>query len=179
REKRRTWNSLYQQRPAAEGTGDFKRSDINWYEPGDEPVMMHLYGASDYAVTDKGGDFSEHGIGGIDTDNKFWIIDWWADQVETDKSIDAFLDLVEKYQDNANMHQLLMWANEGGIIDKAVRPAINRAMRERGVFVDVRTLPSIKDKRAKCASFIAWISSSLAQPDASMTSMTLRGYSVV
>lgn len=155
REKRRTWNSLYQQRPTAEGAGDFKRSDINWYEPGDEPVMMHLYGASDYAVTDKGGDWSEHGVAGIDTDNKLWIIDWWSGQVEPDKSVDAFLDLAQKYQDESNMHTLLMWVNEGGVIDKAIRPAINREMRERNVFVDLRTLPSIKDKRAKCASFIA------------------------
>lgn len=155
REGRRLWSALYQQRPTGEGHGDFKRDQINWYEPGDEPVMMHLYGASDYAVTEKAGDFTEHGIAGIDSDNQLWIVDWWSGQVETDKGVDAFLDMVEKYADDRSRHRLLMWANEGGVIDKAVRPAINRAMRERNVFVDLRTLSSISDKRAKCASFIA------------------------
>lgn len=155
REKRRTWASLYQQRPVPEGAGDFERNDINWFDPGDEPPMLHLYGASDYAVTEAGGDFSEHGVAGIDSSNQLWVIDWWSDQVETDKSIAAFLTMVQKYQDTSNAHQLLMWTNEGGVIDKAVRPAINRAMREDNVFVDLRTLPSIADKRAKCASFIA------------------------
>jgi predicted phage terminase large subunit-like protein len=155
REGRRTWNALYQQRPTGEGHGDFKREQINWYEPGDEPPVMNLYGASDYAVTEGGGDFTEHGVAGIDSDNQLWVIDWWGDQVETDKGVDAFLNLVEKYANPRNPHFMVMWCNEGGVIDKAVRPEINRKMRETGIFVDLRTLPSISDKRAKCASFIA------------------------
>lgn len=155
REGRRTWNALYQQRPTGEGHGDFQRDQINWYDPGDEPVYMHLYGASDYAVTENAGDFTEHGIGGIDSDNQLWLIDWWSGQVETDKGIAAFLDLVEKYQRPQVKHELLMWCNEGGVIDKSVRPEINRTMRERDTFIDLRTLPSIHDKRAKCVSFIS------------------------
>ena len=153
REGRRTWSSLYQQRPTPEGGGDFKRDDFNWYEPGDEPMKLYLYGASDYAVTEKGGDYTEHGVAGIDGNNDMWIIDWWSGQVEPDKGVGSFLDLVEKYTSPRMTHELIMWANEGGVIDKAVRPLINRMMRERNVFVDVRTLPSMQDKRAKCAAF--------------------------
>jgi hypothetical protein len=53
---------------------------------------------------------------------------------------------------------MIMWGNEGGVIDKAVRPAINRRMRERNVFVDIETYTSIKDKRAKCVAFGARVS---------------------
>lgn len=151
REQRRTWSSLYQQRPTPEGAGDFKREDFNWYDPGEEPMNMYMYGASDYAVTAAGGDFSEHGVGGMDSDGNLWFTDWWSGQEETDKSIAAFIELV-------NRHGPLMWTNEGGIIDKAVRPMINKAMREAGTFVDLRTMPSIQDKRAKCASFGAMVS---------------------
>ncbi len=153
REGRRLWSSLYQQRPTPEGGGDFKREDFNWYNPGEEPQKLYLYGASDYAVTEDDGDFTEHGIWGIDGDNKLWAIDWWSGQVETDEGVDRFLDLVEKYQNPRSEHELIQWINEGGVIDKAVRPLINRIMRERDVFIDVRTLPSMKDKRAKCRSF--------------------------
>ena len=55
-------------------------------------------------------------------------------------------------------HEMQMWTNEGGIIDKSIRPAINKAMREAHTFVDLRTLPSIKDKRAKAISFCAMVS---------------------
>lgn len=158
REGRRTWSSLYQQRPTPEGGGDFKREDFNWYNVGEEPEQLYLYGASDYAVTEKGGDFTEHGVAGIDGGGDLWFVDWWSGQAEPDKTIDAFLDIVAKYTGDNKPHQLIMWGNEGGVIDKSIRPAINRRMRERSVFVDVRALPSMKDKRAKCASFGARVS---------------------
>lgn len=153
REGRRLWSSLYQQRPTPEGGGDFKREDFNWYERGEEPQKLYLYGASDYAVTENAGDFTEHGIWGLDGDNKLWAIDWWSGQVEVDEGVDRFLDIVEKYQDERVEHELIQWINEGGLIDKAVRPLMNRMMRERGTFIDVRTLPNMSDKRAKCRSF--------------------------
>ncbi len=148
---RRTWSSLYQQRPSPEGAGDFKREHFNWYKRGEEPVNLHMYGASDYAVTEKGGDFSEHGAAGLDSDGNLWFTDWWSGQEETDVSIAAFIDMLQRH-DKAGT-PFLMWVNEGGLIDKSVRPAINKAMREARTFVDLRTLPSIKDKRAKCRSF--------------------------
>ena len=36
-----------------------------------------------------------------------------------------------------------------------MRPLINKMMKERRVYVDVRALPSMKDKRAKVAAFVA------------------------
>ena len=155
REQRRTWTSLYQQRPTPEGGGDFKREDFNWYDPGEEPMNLHLYGASDYAVTEGGGDNTEHGVGGLDGDGNLWFIDWWSGQKATDVSIEAFIQLIIR-------HTPLMWVNEGGVIDKSIRPAINKAMREArdglGAFVDLRTLPSMSDKRAKAIAFGARVS---------------------
>lgn len=149
REARRSWSSLYQQRPTPEGGGDFKREDFQWYHnPSEIPGQLHLYGGSDYAVTEKAGDYTEHGIFGLDTDNNLWAIDWWSGQAEPEITIEAFIQLLKVYKG-----RLIRWWNEGGVIDKAIRPAINRAMREADTYVDLRTLPSIADKRAKCRSF--------------------------
>jgi len=153
REGRRTWQSLYQQNPTPMGIGDFRREDFNWYNPGEEPVGLHLIGASDYAVTEKGGDFSEHGLAGLDADNQLWFIDWWSGQAGPDESTDAFIDMLLKYKPRDGESAIRMWFNEGGVIDKSMRPLLNRKMRERNVFTDLRSLPSMQDKRAKVAAF--------------------------
>ena len=159
REQRRTWASLYQQRPTPEGAGDFKREDFNWYDPGEEPMNLHLVGASDYAVTEGGGDFTEHGVAGLDSDGSLWFVDWWSGQVEPDKAIAAFIGLLQRHNKHDEERLINLWVNEGGVIDKSMRPAINKAMREAGEFVDLRSLPSMKDKRAKCKAFGAMVSS--------------------
>ena len=154
KEGRRVWASLYQQRPAPEEGGDIDRSKIKWYSPGNAPPyeVLGLYGASDYAVTEGGGDFSEHGLFGIAGDGDLWGLEWWSGQKSTDDSVDAMLDIVASLRP-PNIAR--MWFNEGGLIDKAVRPLINRMMKERRVYVDVRALPCMKDKRAKVAAFVA------------------------
>jgi predicted phage terminase large subunit-like protein len=153
REGRRVWASLYQQRPAPEEGGDVDRSKINWYKVGEEPPLenLALYGASDYAVTDKGGDFSEHQIWGQDGGGDLWGLRSWTGQKTPDVSVDAMLDMVV----GAKPNLIRIWFNEGGNIDKAVRPLINKMMKERRVYVDIRALPSMKDKRAKVAAFVA------------------------
>lgn len=154
REARRVWASLYQQRPAPEEGGDIDRDKINWYDPGEHPPYetLALIGASDYAVTEKGGDFSEHGLWGMDPAGDLWALKWWSGQKATDESIDAFLDMVSDVREPSIVR---MWFNEGGVIDKAVRPAINKRMRERRTYVNLQPMPSIKDKRSKIASFVA------------------------
>src|SRR5690606_23268027 len=88
---------------------------------------------------------------GLDVNNELWALDWWSKQADPDESIEEFLNLVIRWRPN-------MWFNEGGVIDKAMRPGINRRMRERSAkgercFVDLRALPSMQDKRAKAQSF--------------------------
>lgn len=145
----RTWGALYQQRPTYESGGDFERSMFRWYSPAERPERLTMYGASDYAVSAKvQGDYTEHGVVGMDERGDLWFVDWWSGQTHTDESIDAFLDLVERYRP-------VEWWDEGGVIDKAVRPAIQDRMRQRGVYVTLTSLPSMADKRAKCQSFRA------------------------
>ncbi len=147
-EAQRAWSSLYQQRPSPQGSGMFTRASITRYKRGELPPQLNFVGASDFAVTEKRGDFTEHGCCGIDPGGNMWFTDWWSGQVQPDEAIERFLDIVER-------RKARLWFNEGGVIDKSVRPSINRRMRERRVFTDLRSLSSMHDKLAKCSSFFA------------------------
>jgi hypothetical protein len=48
------------------------------------PGDITCYGASDYAVTEGGGDYTEHGIFAVDPLGTVYIIDWWRGQTVTD-----------------------------------------------------------------------------------------------
>ena len=163
----RRWASLYQGRPTGMVGADFNRADALWYDDGELPKLLTFYGASDFAVTevddDKAAsgrvDFSEHGLFGMDEHGDLWAVDWWSGQKDTDDVIDALLEL-------ARPRKPFEWWNEGGVIDKAVRPALRRRMRElsqrkdakgrqQSYFLKVEALPQIADKRAKCQSFAA------------------------
>ena len=77
-----------------------------------------------------------------------WMIDWWYMQVSTDKGINAFCNLVSR-------HKPVRWFNEGGLIDKAIKPAIIQSMRLRNTWVALESLPSMADKTVKLQSFHA------------------------
>jgi predicted phage terminase large subunit-like protein len=145
----RTWSALYQQRPAPDSGTQFKREWLKWYDHEELPERLRLYGATDSAVTEnRANDFTEHGIAGMGTDGDLWFVDWWSGQVETDEAIAAFISLISQ-------HLLTQWWDEGGIIEKAIRPAVNRAMREARRYVALESLPSIADKTARVQSFRA------------------------
>lgn len=143
----RTWSALYQQRPAPDTGTQFRREWFKWYEPDELPKELRLYGATDSAVTAaRENDFTEHGIAGMDTEGDLWFFGWWSGQVETDESIAAFIALISE-------HKLTQWWDEGGVIEKAIRPAVNRAMREAKRYVALESLPSIADKTARVQAF--------------------------
>lgn len=147
-EAARMWASLYQQRPSPQGSGRFTREMFQLYSPGELPLHLAKIGASDFAVSEGKNDFTEHGCAGVDPAGNLWFVDWWYKQTNTDAGIDAMLDMVGRAK-------APMWFNEGGVIDKATRPAINQKMRQRKIYTDLRSLPSMQDKVAKCASFQA------------------------
>jgi len=148
REAQRAWASLYQQRPTAMGSGTFTREMIGLYEPGQLPPRLNYVGASDYAVTAGKNDFTEHGCAGIDENLGIWFVDWYYKQCTTDVGLENWIKMVKRWKAK-------MWFNEGGVIDKAIRPAANRAMRDAKVFTNLIAIPSMADKLAKVQSFQA------------------------
>lgn len=175
-EANRDWESLYQQRPTQKGSGKFRRDMFEpyFYDPDDLPLALTLVGAGDYAVTKDGGDWTEMAIWGFDSTSTLWCLEWWGKQCDTGESIEKMLEMIER-------RRVRLWFNEGGPIDKAMRPAFQRRARElmspsqhfcmdadpdrpgemaicskrHDVYCDLRSLPSIKDKIAKAMNFQA------------------------
>lgn len=141
----RNWASLYQQTPEVESGTFFKREWFNRYRVGDEPKRLSRYGASDYAVTDNGGDFTEHGVAGFDENEDLWLLDWWHGQATADVWIEEELRLAGK-------HNPICWVAEGGVIRRSVEPFLKKAMRESN-YVRIEWIPSNKDKAANARSF--------------------------
>lgn len=141
----RNWSALYQQRPTPE-TGDYFRSEwIKWFDVGPAASTMRIYGASDYAVTKEGGDYTVHGVIGLDPADNIYILDWWREQSATDEWVEAFCDLAQKWKP-------LMWAEERGQIISSVGPFLDRRLRERRVFPYRRQFTSSHDKQTRAQS---------------------------
>jgi predicted phage terminase large subunit-like protein len=133
----RDWNALYQQNPIPD-EGDFFKAD--WFGEYDKPPNdLRKYGASDYAVTDGGGDFTEHGVCGVDQNGNLYVLDWWRKQSTSDIWIESKCDLILKWEPSC-------WFGESGPIRKAVEPFLMRRMSDRKAFCRIEWLPSIADK---------------------------------
>jgi predicted phage terminase large subunit-like protein len=145
----RSWNALYQQQPASEDGDYFKAEWLGEYER--LPEGLKFYGASDYAVTEGGGDFTEHGIFGVDSGGIVYVVDWWRGQTSSDEWIDRFCDLVKQYEP-------LCWFGESGTIRRAVEPFMRKRMVERGAMCRVEWLASISDKPTRARSIQAMLS---------------------
>lgn len=164
KEAQRKWSSLYQGRPTQAGSGEFDRKNANLYDREEMPPLnlLAIAGFGDYAVTAGGNDFTEQAIIGLDADSNIWFLDWWYEQADPEKWGEQMLWMAHRWK-------APVWFNEGGVIDKSTRPFIMKAMREspkaineetgklkygkQGVFFDLRTIPSIQDKVAKCTAF--------------------------
>lgn len=145
----RAWNALYQQQPAAE-EGDYFKAD--WFGEYDRPpVDIRKYGASDYGVTDGGGDYTEHGVFGVDAQGNLYVLDWWRKQASADAWIESKCDLILQ-------HEPMCWFGESGPIRRAVEPFLLRRMSERQAHCRVEWLPSISDKPTRARSFQAMAS---------------------
>lgn len=134
---KRSWHALYQQQPSSE-EGTFFRRD--WFKHWQRrPDSLHVYGTSDYAVTDGGGDYTVHRVWGVAPNGDLYRLDGWRGQATADQWIEAKLDLIAR-------HKPLAWFGEAGVIMKAVEPMLVRRMRERRVFCRLVWMPSIADK---------------------------------
>ncbi len=145
----REWSALFQQRPQPDEGTFFQR---DWFKYWEKLPGLRLYGTSDYAVTDGGGDFTVHRVWGVDAAGALYRVDGWRGQSTSDVWIERKLDLIEK-------HKPLAWFGEGGVIQKAIEPLLMRRMRERKAWCRLEWLPSIADKPTRARSFQAMAAS--------------------
>ena len=143
--KPRTWASLYQQRPAPEEGDLFRAEWLRPYEKAPAKETLTIYGASDYAVTADGGDYTVHAVVGVDADKRMWLLDLWRKQTSSDQWVEAFCDLVKHWKP-------IEWAEETGQIKSGVGPFLERRMRERGAYVVRKAFPTRGDKAVRAQS---------------------------
>lgn len=146
----RDWSALYQQAPAPDEGTYFKREWLRYWSK--LPDDLYLYGASDYAVTDGGGDYTVHLVAGIDGSGDVYLVDLWRNQTTPDQWIEALLDLMAR-------HEPLTWAEEQGQIIKSVGPFLERRMAERNVYCAREAFASAADKPTRARAFQARMAS--------------------
>ena len=148
----RSWNALYQQNPVPDEGDYFKRENLSEYD--NPPTDMRIYGASDYAVTEGAGDFTEHGIVGTDQNMNLYVLDWWYGQTQADAWIEKQCDLIVA-------HKPLIWFGEAGPIRRAIEPFLARRMSDRSAYCRLEWMPSITDKviRARAIQALASVKS--------------------
>ena len=135
------WSALYQQRPSPAEGGYFQREWLEFYQVQPPTESLRIYGASDYAVT-KDGDYTVHGVAGVDKDNNLYILDWWREKADTSKWIDAWAHLVGRWRP-------IEWAEEMGQIQKSVGPFIMKRCEELGIYTFRQQYSTAKDKQTK------------------------------
>ena len=138
------WAALYQQEPTQE-IGTLFRDE--WIKPylGEVPKFMSKYGASDFAVTSDGGDYTVHVIVGIDPKGRMFLLDLWRKQTSPDEWVEAYCDLVLKWRPS-------FWALEHGQITAGVGPFLDRRAIERKAWIQKELFPTRGDKATRAAS---------------------------
>lgn len=124
----------------------FKREWFKFYDV--LPARLNKYIASDYAVTEDGGDWTEHGVWGLNDSGDLYAVDWWHGQTDPATWIDAWLEMIGR-------HRPLAAFEEKGVILRAVEGSINKRMRETQTFVRRVPLASAGSKAERALGFAA------------------------
>ena len=141
----RFWSALYQQNPTPEDGNYFRASWLKSYVTQPPLDTLAVYGASDYAVTADGGDYTVHVVVGVDPEGHMYLLDLWRKQAASDEWVEAFCSLVKEWKPRE-------WAEEQGQIKAGVGPFLERMQRERSAFVYRRDFPTRGDKAVRAQS---------------------------
>jgi predicted phage terminase large subunit-like protein len=142
------WSALYQQRPAPEEGTYFLAGWLKTFDRMPPLDQMRIYGASDFAVTEKGGDYTAHIVVGLDPQGRMHLIDIWRQQASADRWIETMCDLIKRWHP-------IGWACETGQIKSSVGPFLLRRMRERQTHVAITDYPTRGDKSIRAQSIRA------------------------
>jgi predicted phage terminase large subunit-like protein len=141
------WSALYQQSPIVEEGGFFKEE---WIKPiiwphGRPPPFIRTYGASDFAMTAGGGDFTVHVIIGIDTQSRMHLVDLYRRQATPKESVEAMCDMMKRWKP-------AWWAHERVHIVSGLGPYIETRMRQRQAYCVQELFVARGDKAVRSQS---------------------------
>lgn len=141
----RIWSALYQQSPTPDDGDYFKEEWLKPYLKAPDRRTLQVYGASDYAVTEKGGDYTVHGVFGLDPAGNIYLLDLWRGQRSSDVWVSKWCDLVKQWSP-------IGWAEETGQIKSGVGPFLTREARERRAYCAREQFATRGDKSSRAQS---------------------------
>ena len=148
-EKRRMGNYIFScqmlQNPVPSEDAYFDMSEVQRFDLADAPSLISRYLVSDYAVTEDGGDWTVHGVIGVDADLEWWILDWWRGQTRSDVWVSSAIDLIQ-------LHAPEMWIEEKGVILRSVEPFLTTEMRDRRAYIRREGIGVHANKAARARS---------------------------
>jgi hypothetical protein len=92
----RFWSALFQQKPTPDEGDYFKAEWLKPYQTPPSKETLRIYGASDFAVTSDGGDYTCHVVVGVDPDRQVRNRSW---QEATDSSKRAIVEAKRKQRE--------------------------------------------------------------------------------
>jgi hypothetical protein len=169
---RRTWSSLYQQKPApAEGTY-FQKAWFRRYRPGSQPARLNYYITSDHAPSGAdNADFACVRVWGVDQFENVYLIDGFREQMTMDKLCARVVGNVkaaenrevppeEKRTGLIRKYKPLAWFPEDDNNWKSVAGFVTAAMRREKQFIRIEPIsPHGNDKEVKAQAFQGMASS--------------------
>lgn len=158
---KRTWSSLYQQKPSPD-TGTFFQKDwFRRYRPGSEPKQLHKYMTSDHAPAGgESSDFNCVRVWGVAPDGDLYMLDGFRTQETLDKMADKIVgEKKEKKIGLLQKHKPFAWFPEDDNNWKSIAGFVTRMMREQQVFCRIEPIsPHGSDKPTKAQPFQAMAS---------------------
>jgi predicted phage terminase large subunit-like protein len=137
----REWAALYQQRPAPDEGAYFQREWLQTYDG--LPSGLRMFGASDYAVSANGGDYTVHVVAGVDDADDIYLLDLWREQSDALGWVESWLSMLRIWAPQA-------WAEEAGVIAKTVAPVLTKRLQEERLYRTLRKpYPSTTDKASR------------------------------
>lgn len=138
--------ALHQQKPVADEGDIF---NLSWFQRYDTlPDNLVYYGASDYAVSESGGDFTVHLVAGMAPNKHLYIVDLWRERTTSRDWVEAYIEMIRRYEP-------FMWADEKGQIIKGVAPWRSLRMREEGLSVIQKPFTSTTNKVLRARAIAA------------------------
>lgn len=147
----RSWASLYQQNPVPDEGSYFDGRWLHYYDVLPPRSRLRFYGASDYAVTQRGGDYTVHIVCGIDSKGRLYVVDLWRGQTDSREWVQSWIDLVRKWKP-------MEWAEESGQIRSSIGPFLELEANRQRAYTFRRQFPSKHDKAVRAQSIRARMS---------------------
>lgn len=158
---KRTWSSLYQQKPSPDDGTYFQRDWFRRYRPGQQPKNLHRYMTSDHAPQgDADSDFQCVRVWGVDPDGDLYMLDGFRGQVKMDVLAERVIgDKAEGKKGLIEKHKPFAWFPEDDNNWKSVAGFIAKQMRSERQHCRIEPIsPHGSDKQVKAQAFQAMAS---------------------